>query len=243
MRAAFRCQPRVPLSLCMTWLGGSDDVRTRWQLERILNATREFDLSQSVYSLADAAVVLGTSRNTLGRWLDGGEHGGRHYGPVIRARAPGCTSFTGPEPLKAGLLPQYRRKLQVRRHEARSIDSSLHDELGIVYRPAYAAPWVSAGRRPHTRIQKLCELHNELCLITLAGNEPAPLVLAVAFSTRLNLYDKWMIDCWQYINYAAAERSANLSTENYDNQYIGDTQSSPRDRSCHRKARHRRHPL
>ncbi len=67
-------------------------------------------LASPIYTVGDAAGLLGLSRYKVMAWLDGSESGGRTYEPVVRPSRTGDKTVTWGEFVELGYLREYRRK-------------------------------------------------------------------------------------------------------------------------------------
>jgi len=67
-------------------------------------------LNRELYTVTEAARLLGVQPSKLRRWLDGFVVGDRFYPPVIRPERTGGNTVTWAEFVEAGFLNQYRTR-------------------------------------------------------------------------------------------------------------------------------------
>jgi uncharacterized protein (DUF433 family) len=97
-------------------------------------------LDREMFTEAEAARLLRLAQSTLNYWLEGGVRRGKKYKPVLRIESTGRRAVTWAEFVEAGLLRQYRRKLQVPMAELRAFIDLLRGSFGV--------PYPLADRRP-----------------------------------------------------------------------------------------------
>ena len=141
---------------------------------------------QPIYTVAAAADLLRVPLRTLRRWIDGDEYCGRVYAPIIRAESTGSNEISWAEFVEAGLLAQYRRRLQVRLSEIRAVVAALREEYGDPYPLASRKPWEGPNRRLLVDLQDRHGLSDELWLVAPATGQPLLLPPADAFLQRVD---------------------------------------------------------
>ncbi len=95
-------------------------------------------LERPVYGVAQAAGLLGLRRDRTRAWLDGYEHHGVRYAPVIRESHTGDDIVTWGEFVELGYLREYRRRgLPLQR--LRPVIDELRREFATPY--PLATPW------------------------------------------------------------------------------------------------------
>jgi hypothetical protein len=97
-------------------------------------------LERRVYGMSQAARLLGVRTDALRRWVDGYEHAGTAYAPVIREERSDTVSWG--EFVEAGYLREYRAK-QVTLQYLRLVIAILREELGVRYPLATLKPCTS----------------------------------------------------------------------------------------------------
>ena len=118
-------------------------------------------LDREMYTEAAAARLLGLPQGTLNYWLEGGERRGKVYPPVIRVEPRGDrAAVTWAEFVEAGLLREYRRKLNVPMAELRAFIDVIRGRYGTPYPLADRRPYVS-GRELLSRAQEAAGLDAE----------------------------------------------------------------------------------
>ena len=146
-------------------------------------------LHRPIYTAAVAAHLLRVPLRTLRRWLDGDTYRNRVYAPVIRAEPTGSNELTWAEFVEAGLLAQYRRRLQVRLSEVRVVVAALREEYGDPYPLASFKPWEGPNRRLLVDLQRRHDLSEDLWLVAPATGQPLLLPPADAFLRRVDWHD------------------------------------------------------
>jgi uncharacterized protein (DUF433 family) len=122
-------------------------------------------LDREMYTEAAAARLLGLPQGTLNYWLEGGERRGKVYRPVIRVEPRGDrAAVTWAEFVEAGLLREYRRKLNVPMAELRAFIDVIRGRYGTPYPLADRRPYVS-GRELLSHAQEAAGLDAEFCLV------------------------------------------------------------------------------
>lgn len=102
-------------------------------------------LDRPLYSIWEAAQLLGLPSPTLRRWLEGTTITGVAYPPVIRSRATGSESVSWAEFIEAGFLRGYRRK-RVPLQKMRPFIERARKEFGVPYPLAHFKPFVTNKR-------------------------------------------------------------------------------------------------
>src|SRR6266536_1413268 len=103
-------------------------------------------LGRELYTVTEAARLLGVQAGKLRRWLDGFVVGDRFYEPVIRPERTGSNTVTWAEFVEAGFLDQYRSR-RVSLQHMRPVIKRMREEFqasGRHEKPG-ARPRVPAG--------------------------------------------------------------------------------------------------
>jgi uncharacterized protein (DUF433 family) len=125
------------------------------------------ELGRALYTIGEAARLLGVPSSRLRRWLEGAKIAGVAYPPVIRPEPTGSRSVTWAEFVEAGFLDQYRSQ-RVPLQRLRPVIARLRDELGVPYPLAHFKPLIdTASRQLVLRIQSDLDLDDELVLVRL----------------------------------------------------------------------------
>ncbi|MFF0271584.1 DUF433 domain-containing protein [Kribbella sp. NPDC004536] len=143
-------------------------LETSGKLEVVTNVPTMLD--RELYSVPEAARLLGLSSSTLHYWLEGGERRGVRYEPIIRPEPVGRRSLTWAEFIEAGWLSTYRRRRQIPMSQLRAFISVLRAELGIPYPLAHSKSWVS-GRTLVLQAQEAVSLAPEFQVVSRVGTQ------------------------------------------------------------------------
>lgn len=131
-------------------------------------------LDRDVYGMGQVDRLLGLSRGTAGRWIDGYERRDRRYEPLVRAEATGSEIVTWGEFVEARLISEYRRQ-GVSVFWMRPAIMALREEFGTDYPLAAAQPFLSAeGRELVLRVQEETNLRPSLRLVVRSGQIVLP---------------------------------------------------------------------
>lgn len=131
-------------------------------------------LDRDVYGMGQVDRLLGLSRGTASRWIDGYERRGRRYEPLVRVAATGSETVTWGEFVEARLISEYRR-LGVSVFRMRPAIMALRDEFGTDYPLAAAQPFLSAeGRELVMRVQQATNLRPSLRFVVRSGQTVLP---------------------------------------------------------------------
>lgn len=121
-------------------------------------------LDTEMFTEAEAARLLAVPPSTLHYWLEGGRRRGVTYPPVLRAQPRGDRVVTWAEFVEAGLLRQYRRRLNIPMAELRAFIDRLRDGLGVPYPLADRRPY-AVNRELVIEAQLSAGLPAEWCLV------------------------------------------------------------------------------
>ncbi len=131
-------------------------------------------LDRDVYGMSQVDRLLGLSRGTASRWIDGYERRGRHYEPLVRVTATGSETVTWGEFVEARLISEYRR-LGVSVFLMRPAIMALRDAFSTDYPLAAAQPFLSAeGRELVMRVQQATNLRPSLSFVVRSGQAILP---------------------------------------------------------------------
>ncbi|MCD2187824.1 DUF433 domain-containing protein [Actinomycetospora soli] len=125
-------------------------------------------LERPIYGMSQAARLLGLRTDGLRRWIDGYEHAGRVYPPVIREGRTRSDMVTWGEFVEAGYLREYRAK-KVSLQYLRPVIGILRRELGVRYPLATLQPYTS-GKQLALEVQKTVGLDPALSIVVLGRN-------------------------------------------------------------------------
>lgn len=103
-------------------------------------------LDRGLYSIAEAAHLLGLPPVTLRRWLEGYTSNGRFYEPVLRLEPTGSETVTWGEFVEAGLLRGYRDRGVSLHNRLRPFINDLRERLGVPYPLAHGKPGIGPNR-------------------------------------------------------------------------------------------------
>ncbi len=127
-------------------------------------------LEREVYTMSQAARLLGVKPATLRRWIDGYTRAGASYEPVIRPRRTGSETVTWGEFVEAGYLREYRVRHRVSLQQLRPVVQMLRDRLGVPYPLAHARPYV-ANRDLVLDVQQQTGITGELAMVVLRNGQ------------------------------------------------------------------------
>jgi uncharacterized protein (DUF433 family) len=128
-------------------------------------------LNRELYTVTEAARLLGIQPVKLRRWLDGFYVGDRFYEPVIRPERTGTNTVTWAEFVEAGFLNQYRTHKVTLQH-MRPIIVRMREEFGVPYPLAHFKPIVdTASKELVLRLQEETGLDEDLVLVRPLGNQ------------------------------------------------------------------------
>jgi len=131
-------------------------------------------LDREVYGMGQVDRLLGLSRGTACRWIDGYERRGRHYEPLVRVAATGSETVTWGEFVEARLISEYRQR-GVSVFRMRPAIMALREEFGTDYPLAAAQPFLSAeGRELVLLVQQVTNLQPSLRFVVRSGQAVLP---------------------------------------------------------------------
>jgi len=140
-------------------------------------------LERDLYSLRQAADLLGVHLPTLRRWLDGYEAHGKLYQPVIRPSHTGSEIVTWGEFIEAGYLREYR-SCGVSLQRVRPFVTELRERYGVPYPLATAQPFV-ADRAFVVQVQEATGIDPELRLVRYDNDQYVLTAPADAFFKKI----------------------------------------------------------
>lgn len=159
------------------------------------NAAHVETLNRELYTVTEAARLLGVQASKLRRWLDGFTVGDRFYEPVIRPEPTGSNTVTWAEFVEAGFLNQYRTR-KVSLQHMRPIIERMREEFGVPYPLAHFKPLVdSRSRELVLELQRQTHLDEELTLIRLRSGQLQWAPPVASFLERVFFDDQGVI--WQ----------------------------------------------
>lgn len=124
-------------------------------------------LERPVYSLSEAAGLLGLNWSRAHAWLDGYGRKGVQYPPVVRPRSTGEAVVTWGEFVELGYLREYRRK-GVPLQRLRPVIQALREEFQTPYPLATAKPYVG-GKELVMKLQEDNGLPQEIAIVVRSG--------------------------------------------------------------------------
>jgi len=128
-------------------------------------------LDRELYTVTEAARLLGVQAGKLRRWLDGFVVGDRFYEPVIRPERTGSNTVTWAEFVEAGFLDQYRSR-RVSLQHMRPVIERMREEFGVPYPSAHFKPLVDTRSRELVlEFQREANLDEALTLVRLKGGQ------------------------------------------------------------------------
>jgi len=149
-------------------------------------------LDRDVYGVGQVDRLLGLSRGTASRWIDGYERRGRRYEPLVRVTATGSETVTWGEFVEARLISEYRRH-GVSVFRMRPAIMALREEFGTDYPLAAAQPFLNAaGRELVLRVQRETNLQPSLRFVVRSGQTVLPSLEVQRFQQAAH-YDHAMV--------------------------------------------------
>ncbi len=149
-------------------------------------------LDRDVYGMGQVDRLLGLSRGTAYRWIDGYERRGRRYEPLVRAATSGSETVTWGEFVEVRLISEYRRQ-GVSVFRMRPAIMALRDEFSTDYPLAAAQPFLSAeGRELVLRVQQETNLRPSLRFVVRSGQTVLPSLEVYRFQQAAD-YDDDMV--------------------------------------------------
>lgn len=127
-------------------------------------------LEREVYSIGEAARLLGLHVTTARRWLDGFTQRNVTYRPVVRVEHTGSDIVTWGEFVELGYLREYRSK-KVSLQKLRPAVDRLRSEFGVPYPLAHAKPYVSENHELLLEIQEETDLERPLFMVVSKGGQ------------------------------------------------------------------------
>jgi uncharacterized protein (DUF433 family) len=124
-------------------------------------------LERDVYSVVDAARVLGLAPQRARAWLDGYERRGVWYDPVIRPKRTGIDIVTWGEFVELGYLREYRR-FGVSLQRLRPVIAELRERYQTPYPLALVRPFVH-DRELVEQLQEDLNVPRSLALVIRTG--------------------------------------------------------------------------
>lgn len=127
-------------------------------------------LDRKLYTVPEAARLLGVPASTLTWWLEGRQQDGKQvYPPVIRPEPTGSREVTWGEFVEAGYLHAYRRQ-DVPLQQLRPVIDGLRREFGVPYPLAHFRPFVGEGRRLVLQIEDEAGVAPELRMVVAVAS-------------------------------------------------------------------------
>jgi hypothetical protein len=126
-------------------------------------------LERNLYSISEAAWLLGLPPQTLRRWLQGWKTRGKPYEPVIRESINDREEVTWGEFVEAGFLREYRLS-GVPVQNMRPFIQRVRDEFDIAYPFAHFKPLVGSRELVYG-LQLEAGLDQRLFVVTQAGDQ------------------------------------------------------------------------
>jgi uncharacterized protein (DUF433 family) len=124
-------------------------------------------LDRPVYTYPQVDRLLGLTRGTASRWLNGYRSGGRFYEPILRVQRQDTRWVTWGEFVETRLLANYRDDDAIPIIKMRDAVQALRDELGVDYPLARGYVYLeSEGREMLLRAQVVAGLPEEFALVS-----------------------------------------------------------------------------
>lgn len=131
-------------------------------------------LDREVYGVSQIDRILGLSRGTARRWIDGYERLGTQYGPIVRHQPTGSPLVTWGEFVETRLISEYRNA-GVSIFRMRPAIEALRDEFGITHPLATSRPFVDVeGCELVKRVQDETNLDRSLWFVIRSGQMILP---------------------------------------------------------------------
>src|SRR5947207_2644018 len=117
-----------------------------------------------LYSVAEAARLLGISARKARRWLEGYEVAGTSYPPVVREDPTGSDIVSWGEFVELGYLREYRNK-GVPLQQLRPVIDKLRERYGTPYPLANHKPFVGPGRKLVMEVERKLGIDERLYMV------------------------------------------------------------------------------
>lgn len=162
-------------------------------------------LDREVYGISQVDRILGLSRGTAKRWIDGHERLGTRYEPVVRRGQTGSQVVTWGEFVETRLISEYRNA-GVNIFRMRPAIEALRHEFGMRHPLATSRPFVDVeGCELVLRVQDETHLDPSLWLVIRSGQGILPSMAVRRFQKeaeydddgtviRFNLADNVVLD-------------------------------------------------
>jgi len=136
-----------------------------------------------LYSVAEAARLLGISPAKAARWLDGYQRGGIIYPPVVREEPSGSEVVTWGEFVELGYLTEYRDK-KVPLQQLRPVINRLRERYRTPYPLATHKPFVGPGRKLVMQVEREAGIDRRLYMV-VDSDQLIPSAAAEAFLEKV----------------------------------------------------------
>ena len=117
-----------------------------------------------LYSVPEAARLLGISPAKVTRWLDGYQRGGTIYPPVVRRAPTGSDVVTWGEFVELGYLREYRQKA-VPLQQLRPVIDRLRSAYRTEFPLAHHKPFVGSGRKLVMEVERETGVDQRLYMV------------------------------------------------------------------------------
>jgi uncharacterized protein (DUF433 family) len=117
-----------------------------------------------IYSVAEAARLLGISAAKVTRWLDGYQRAGRTYPPVVRQEPTGSDVVRWGEFIELGYMREYRKK-DVPLQQLRPVIERLRKRYRTEYPLAHHKPFVGPGRKLVMEVEREVGIDHRLYMV------------------------------------------------------------------------------
>lgn len=131
-------------------------------------------LEREMYTLQEAARLLGVAASTLEWWLEGKPRAaGDRYEPVLRTAPTGSKNVTWGEFVEAAYLREYRRTKKVSLKVLRPFIAELRNRYrGVPYPLAHFRPFVAEGGRFVSDVERALDVPPDLWpLVEVTGGQ------------------------------------------------------------------------
>ena len=146
-------------------------------------------LDREVYGAGQVDRLLGLSRGTARRWIDGYERLGTRYQPMVRRQQTGSPVVTWGEFVETRLISEYRNS-GVNLFRMRPAIEALREEFRTFHPLASSIPFADVeGRELVMRIQEKTNLDRPLWSVTRSGQAIRPSSAVLRFQQEAE-YDE-----------------------------------------------------
>lgn len=147
-------------------------------------------LDREVYGPGQVDRILGLSRGTARRWIDGYERLGTRYQPIVRHQQTGSPVVTWGEFVETRLISEYRNA-GVNLLRMRPAIEALREEFGMTHPLASSRPFVDVeGCELVQRVQDETNLDRPLWFVIRSGQIILPSMAVLRFQQEAEYDDR-----------------------------------------------------